>query len=152
MTKTTQWILPALKLNLEDVGFIDSYLGISDEPENYGKYIYVLTKSVTDDMILEGIYTKFSGKGFITKYTLSEEIQKDIVSPLLDGKYSRLPTEYVAYALKPYDKEGLTMIGKIYFKDDDYRKELGSDLGVWIDPNAELGSIFIQDDETFLFN
>ena len=158
-TKSSIFILPMFggdrNLFLWNQLFLNCFILQDDE----NSYIQLLYRFSSDPLFLkfEQALTKFPSfldredphDGLVLFTFNIPERQKRNFHKFLKGKYSELGKLYKLNILEFHNYEIDSLIGKVLFKDESRRIELGKKLGVILPPESELLSIVNINEEIY---
>lgn len=161
-TQTNQFILPMTNIDISEVdnnGFINSYIGNKDYDKDWGENIYVLYDSdrislkhsqhiMAQEFFKERYYPEIGKVMFImgipTKY------QAEVIEPFLRGEYSKINKEYVHKYFSKHDVVGNEMTNwKIFYKSPNMRIYWENILNVELDLDAEVWSRPLKREEIY---
>ncbi len=165
-TNSTIFLLPALGIDprdLEDCGFIDSYIRIEGkEYDKERRFLVAVFEPVTKDqketfdVFLER--EKFlsfveeeikQGDKVIVVYRFPEEFYNDY-DLIIEGKYSKVSDKYKGIFPKfreKKDKIVLSLQKLIFDKDPDFKEQQEERIGTDIEADSELWEVFDIDKE-----
>jgi hypothetical protein len=163
--RTSIYILPILDFHLSDLkkkGFVNAYLGASDE--EVGRYLKLYFRELTlgDEIELSAhprfLYKEIYDNGVILVYALTIGERDEIVAPFLEGKYSEISRMYVMnylrnfrLTLSPSPQFTTSPYYKVATKDSNLKELIEKYLDVELPDEAELASIPNADEEIVSF-
>lgn len=157
---TSRFILPVLKLNLDQVGnyyLLGSYL--YTEQENSGEYLYLWYRYIDEDEYKSLETRLMENPNFVNKYDITTEttlfklkiptIFLEGVKLITEGKYSKISNEFKRIILQFYGIGKDSEIGNILYRHPNAVKALEEEFRVRLDKDMDVFRKMNKQDETF---
>jgi len=163
LNKSSNFVLPFILKTRNEISwdkyFMNCYIGKEGE-NDYGKHIYIHLryKPVTELEIIEKNLIEnenfldcrdIDKQYMLFKFKVPEDLKEDL-DLLIQGKYSKISDYAKSRICYFHNAKEESQIFKVLNKKESLRLELENQLGEKIDENAELISVFEENQETFL--